>query len=136
MSCDPMLTGMLYQVQINEVDNSNSYSYTFLGMVTKSPDTFTLPNTFFSPHPAALCVTPVCVCIFGDTKREEWSVLDELAAGSKVGLAVDTDRSLHLYVDGKHQGVVAPDIPTPCYFMFDLYSRCTKVTALPVTSVP
>ncbi|KAK7094665.1 hypothetical protein V1264_006185 [Littorina saxatilis] len=26
--------------------------------------------------------------------------------------------------------------PTPCYFMFDMYSYCTKVTALPVTSVP
>ncbi|XP_070176268.1 neuralized-like protein 4 isoform X1 [Littorina saxatilis] len=134
MSRDPMLTGMLYQVQINEVNNS--YSGTCLGVVTKSPATFILPLTFLYPHPAALCVTPVKVSIFGDTKGERRSVLDKLAAGSKVGLAVDTDRSLHLYVDGKHQGVVAPDIPTPCYFMFELIFRCTKVTALPVTSVP
>ena len=44
-----------------------------------------------------------------------------------MGLVVDTDRSLHLYVDGKDQGVVGPDIPDPCYFMFDLYAYCTKV---------
>eukprot|EP00916_Digyalum_oweni_P013950 GHVL01022796.1.p1 GENE.GHVL01022796.1~~GHVL01022796.1.p1 ORF type:complete len:136 (-),score=5.34 GHVL01022796.1:180-587(-) len=135
MSRDPMLAGMLYQVQINKVNNN--YSCTFLGVVTKSPDTFTaLPLTFCHPRPAALCVSPDIVHIFGDKKQEGWSVLDKLAAGSKVGLAVDTDRSLHLYVDGKHQGVVAPDIPTPCYFMFELILRCTKVTALPVTSVP
>ncbi|KAK7094663.1 hypothetical protein V1264_006183 [Littorina saxatilis] len=140
MSRDPMMSNMLYQVQINEVNNIHRDTY--LGVVTKSPDTFTLPYTFIladifaDPHPAALCVTPVCVRIFGDTKEEERSVLDKLAVGSKVGLAVDTDRSLHLYVDGKHQGVVAPDIPTPCYFMFDMFAYCTKVTALPVTSVP
>ncbi|KAK7094667.1 tripartite motif-containing protein 2-like [Littorina saxatilis] len=134
MSRDPMMSGMLYQVQINEIDID--YTDTYLGVVTMSPDTLTLPDTFTDPHPAALCVGSDRFLVFGDTKGEEWSVLDELAAGSKVGLAVDTDRSLHLYVDGKHQGVVAPDIPTPCYFMFDMNSRCTKVTALPVTSVP
>ncbi|KAK7094664.1 neuralized-like protein 4 [Littorina saxatilis] len=122
------------QVQINEIDIN--YYNTYLGVVTKSPDTFTLPDTFTDPDPAALCVGSDRIVVFGAWKQEKWPVLDELAAGSKVGLAVDTDRSLHLYVDGKHQGVVAPDIPTPCYFMFDMVSRCTKVTALPVTSVP
>ena len=40
---------------------------------------------------------------------------------------MDTDRSLHLYADGEDQGVVAPHIPDPCYFMFDLFDYCTKV---------
>ena len=56
--------------------------------------------------------------------------------GSHVGLVVDTDRSLHLYVDGKDQGVVAPDIPDPCYFMFDLYSRCTKAVSYTHLTLP
>ena len=47
--------------------------------------------------------------------------------GSRLGLVVDTDRSLHLYADGKDQGVVASHIPDPCYFMFDLFNHCTKV---------
>ena len=47
--------------------------------------------------------------------------------GSRLGLVVDTDRSLHLYADGKDQGVVARHIPNPCYFMFDLFNYCTKV---------
>ena len=52
---------------------------------------------------------------------------DNVHVGSRLGLVVDTDRSLHLYVDGKDQGVVAPHISDPCYFMFDLYAYCTKV---------
>ena len=55
---------------------------------------------------------------------------DNVHVGSRLGLVVDTDRSLHLYVDGKDQGVVAPHIPDPCYFMFDLCSYCTKVSFL------
>ena len=49
---------------------------------------------------------------------------------TRVGLAVlATDRSLHLYVDGTERGVVAPHVPDPCYFMFDLGYRCTKVVS-------
>ena len=60
---------------------------------------------------------------------------DNVHVGSRLGLVVDTDRSLHLYVDGKDQGVVARDIPDPCYFMFDLYGYCTKVFFLLVIGV-
>ena len=52
---------------------------------------------------------------------------DNVHVGSRLGLVVDTDRRLHLYVDGNDQGVVAPDIPDPCYFMFDLSEHCLKV---------
>ena len=52
---------------------------------------------------------------------------DNVHVGSRLGLVVDTDRSLHLYVDGKDRGVVTSHIPDPCYFMFDLYDHCTKV---------
>ena len=52
---------------------------------------------------------------------------DNVHVGSRLGLVVDTDRSLHLYADGEDQGVVAPHIPDPCYFMFDLFDYCTKV---------
>ena len=56
-------------------------------------------------------------------------VLDKnhVHVGSRLGLLLDTYRSLHLYVDGKDRGLIAPYIPDPCYFMFDLFSYCRKV---------
>ena len=60
-------------------------------------------------------------------KTDNWPVLNQLKAGSLVGLVLDSGRSLHLYVGGKDQGVVAPDIPDPCYFMFDMWEHCQQV---------
>ena len=58
---------------------------------------------------------------------EDRPVLDDLPVGCHVGLALGSDRGLHLYVDGTDQGVIGTDVPDPCYFMFDLYAYCTKV---------
>ena len=59
--------------------------------------------------------------------NEDTPVLLGLPVGSQVGLALDRDRCLHLFVDEEKKGVVARDIPDPCYFMFDLAGYCTKV---------
>ena len=57
------------------------------------------------------------------------SVLMKLRPGSRVGLALDSARCLHLYVNCREKGLIAPDIPDPCYFMFDMFAYCTKVSA-------
>ena len=59
-------------------------------------------------------------------------VLRNRPVGWHVGLALDSDRGLHLYADGSDadgsdQGVIGTDVPDPCYFMFDLFGYCTKV---------
>ena len=59
--------------------------------------------------------------------EEDRPVLRNRPVGCHVGLALDSDRGLHLYADGSDQGVIGTDVPDPCYFMFDLYGYCTKV---------
>ena len=44
-----------------------------------------------------------------------------------MGLALDNDRDLHLYVGGIDRGVIGTDVLDPCNFMFDLRGYCTKV---------
>ena len=44
-----------------------------------------------------------------------------------MGLALDKSRTLHLYIDGNHVGVVAPDVADPCYVMIDLNFCWRKV---------
>ena len=62
-------------------------------------------------------------------EESKWPVLNKanVRVGSHLGLAMSTERSLHLYADNKDQGVVAARMPDPCYFMFDLMDYCTKV---------
>ena len=58
---------------------------------------------------------------------EEKPVLCDLPVGSHLGLGLDSDRGLHLYLNGNDQGVIGTDVPDPCYFMFDVIAHCTKV---------
>lgn len=53
--------------------------------------------------------------------------LDTCPEGTVLGLLVDTNNCLHLYVNSMDQGVAAQDIPSPCYPFIDLYGQCEQV---------
>ena len=53
--------------------------------------------------------------------------LRDVRKGNCVGLALDKSRTLHLYIDGNHVGVVTRDVDDPCYVMIDLYAYWRKV---------
>ena len=46
--------------------------------------------------------------------------LCDVREGGRVGLALDIEKNLHLYIDGNHLGVVASDVAGPSYVMIDL----------------
>ncbi|MGH0181943.1 UNVERIFIED_CONTAM: hypothetical protein FKN15_007340 [Acipenser sinensis] len=54
--------------------------------------------------------------------------LDTCPEGTVLGLLVDANSCLHLYVNGMDQGVAAQDIPSPCFPLLDLYGQCEQVT--------
>lgn len=56
--------------------------------------------------------------------------LDTCPERTVLGLLVDTNSCLHLYVNGMDQGVAAQDIPSPCYPFIDLYGQCEQVSAM------
>ena len=65
--------------------------------------------------------------------------LDKLRCGHTVGLLVDDDNSLHMYVNGVDQGIAARDVPNPCHGLVDLYGQCEQVTIVTndnITAVP
>ena len=53
--------------------------------------------------------------------------LRDVRKGSRVGLALDRTRNLHLYIDGNQVGVVAAGVADPCYVMIDLSFSWRKV---------
>ncbi|XP_076436894.1 uncharacterized protein LOC143276281 [Babylonia areolata] len=136
MSRDPMIVGSLYEVRVDAINRSMGQSC--IGVVTSSPDAFSVPGSAMADNSN----TVLCVCnndtkAFGQRVIRMWSGLKNVVAGTQLGVALDSSRRLHLYVNGKDQGVVTTDtIPDPCHFMFDLFSRCTRVTARPVRQVP
>ena len=61
------------------------------------------------------------------TKSTVGASLRDVRKGNRVGLALDRSRNLHLYIDDKHIGVVAPGVADPCYVMIDLLACLKKV---------
>ena len=54
--------------------------------------------------------------------------MEILRASSTVGLLLDEDSRLHLYIDGLDQGVAASDIPSCVYAVVDLYGKCEQIS--------
>ena len=48
--------------------------------------------------------------------------------GSTVGLLVDDESRLHLYIDGIDQGVATTDLPAYVYAVIDLYGQCEQIS--------
>jgi neuralized-like protein 4 len=55
--------------------------------------------------------------------------LDSLHSSHLVGVLVDSESRLHLFVNGVDQGVAVCDIPAVCYAVVDLYGQCEEVRA-------
>ena len=53
--------------------------------------------------------------------------INSLLVGHTVGILVDNNHGLHLYVNGVDQGVACQDIPERVWAVFDLYGKCDEI---------
>lgn len=54
--------------------------------------------------------------------------MDTLTIGQKVGVMVDSNGQLKLFVDDIEQGVAASNIPLTCFVILDVYGQCEQVS--------
>uniref|UniRef100_A0A8C8BZQ8 Neuralized-like protein 4 n=1 Tax=Oncorhynchus tshawytscha TaxID=74940 RepID=A0A8C8BZQ8_ONCTS len=132
VTAQPLPRQQLFQVLCIDRLNASWTSSLSLGVIGHSPDRLNFPST-------ACCL-----------KRSVWLLqrdsvfhnslkicenygpnLDTCPEGTVLGLLVDGNSCLHLYVNGMDQGVAAQDIPTPCYPLIDLYGQCEQVRLPP-----
>ena len=81
----------------------------------------TFASSFFLLFFFIILPSPVQIC------ENYGPNLDTCPEGTVLGLLVDANSCLHLYVNGMDQGVAAQDIPSPCYPFIDLYGQCEQV---------
>lgn len=59
--------------------------------------------------------------------------LEKLYVGSIIGLLIDDESKLHLYINGIDQGVAVTDVPSFAYAVIDLYGQCEEVAIVNIT---
>ncbi|KAJ8401740.1 hypothetical protein AAFF_G00377110 [Aldrovandia affinis] len=128
VTAQPLPRLQLFQFQIDRLNPCWTSSLS-LGVTGHSPSRLSFPST-------ACCL-----------KRSVWLLqrhsvfhnslkicenygpnLDTCPEGTVLGLFVDGNSCLHLYVNGVDQGVAARDIPSPCFPLIDLYGQCEQIT--------
>ncbi|WAR14180.1 NEUL4-like protein [Mya arenaria] len=126
----PLARNHLFKVRIDKL-NTRWSSSMMIGYVGFSPEKFSFPVS-------AMAIKKSCVLVHSDhvyscgakIKENYGPNLNSLQVGQTVGVLVDEDHNLHMYVDGLDQGIAARDVPTPCHGLLDLYGQCEQVTII------
>uniref|UniRef100_A0A674DMB9 Neuralized-like protein 4 n=1 Tax=Salmo trutta TaxID=8032 RepID=A0A674DMB9_SALTR len=129
VTAQPLPRQQLFQVLCIDRLNASWTSSLSLGVIGHSPDRLNFPST-------ACCLKRSVWLLQRDSvfhnslkiSENYGPNLDTCPEGTVLGLLVDGNSCLHLYVNGMDQGVAAQDIPMPCYPLVDLYGQCEQVT--------
>ncbi|KAL8618766.1 hypothetical protein ACOMHN_015176 [Nucella lapillus] len=139
LSTESLHFDVLYEVRVDECGNTYLQGSMCVGVVTQNPLSVSLPAWSGHLKSSAIVVRKNWVknSVTGSQVTSDFGAeLGSLQEGSRVGVALDSGRCLHLYVDGVDQGVAARDVPRPCYALFDICDDIHQVTTLPVMRLP
>ncbi|XP_037089582.1 LOW QUALITY PROTEIN: neuralized-like protein 4, partial [Pollicipes pollicipes] len=129
LSAQPLRPGQLFEVRIERLLPCWSSSL-MVGVCRLSPErASSLPVSALGLRRAAWYIASDAVFHNGVKVRSRYGVdLDTLSSGHLVGVMVDAQARLHLYVNGADQGVAAAPVSTPCHALLDLYGQCVQVS--------
>ena len=127
MSCRPLPTDTVFQVTISHLSPRWSSSLA-VGLTGLSPDKLHLPVALLGLKREAWVLAGDGLYHNGIKVRGSYGPnLESLQVGHSVGVLVDAQRRLHLYVNGVDQGVACGDIPAKVHAVFDMYGMCDEL---------
>ncbi|GAB6019762.1 Neuralized-like protein 4 [Chamberlinius hualienensis] len=123
----PLTRGQLFQVRIERLNSSWSSSL-MVGVSAHAPDKQPLAASAFALRKPFWLICSDNVFHNGLKVKGKYSFsLDHLQQMNTVGLLIDNENSLHLYINGADQGIAANDLSPKCYAFIDIYGQCEEV---------
>ena len=117
----------VFQVTISHLSPRWSSSLA-LGVTGLSPDKLHLPVTLLGLKRESWVIAGDGVFHNGTKMRGGYGPnLESLQVGHSVGVLVDPQHRLHLYVNGVDQGVACKDVPPRAHAVFDMYGMCDEL---------
>eukprot|EP00095_Tigriopus_kingsejongensis_P009407 maker-scaffold143_size313727-snap-gene-1.19 protein:Tk09407 transcript:maker-scaffold143_size313727-snap-gene-1.19-mRNA-1 annotation:"neuralized-like protein 4-like" len=128
VSSRPLKKDELFEVKIEKLISRWSSSL-MIGVLLQSPEKLRLPVN-------GLGFKKNCILVSGDNVFQSGTKiqgpygpnLDNLGVGQTVGVLVDSNHQLHLFVNGLDQGIAAKDLPNGCYGLVDVYGQCAEIS--------
>lgn len=126
----PLTRNHLFQVNIDKI-NPKWTSSLMIGVLGFNPDRYNFPVSAVDIRRSSIVIHTDSVFVCGTKVKQRYGPnLDTLQCGHIVGIMIDDENCLHLYVNGLDQGIAARDVPFPCYGLVDLYGQCEQVTII------
>ncbi|XP_044577539.1 neuralized-like protein 4 isoform X2 [Cotesia glomerata] len=130
MTNRPLIKGKIFQVEIEKV-NDRWVSGILCGVTCISPEKASFPLTALGFKKYSWIICSDWMSHNGTKVKTRYGGnLESVQAGSTVGLLIDEDSRLHLYVNGSDQGVAATDLPPYVYGVIDLYGQVEQVSII------
>ncbi|KAL1116658.1 hypothetical protein AAG570_005130 [Ranatra chinensis] len=118
--------GHLFQICVESL-NTRWVSSLSIGIASPSTLSSTLPVTALGLKKDAWIISGDCVYHNGYKVKSKYGPnLDTLGVGSLVGILVDEENNLKLFVNGVDHGVAATNVPKLWIPVLDLYGMCDQ----------
>ncbi|CAL1286035.1 unnamed protein product [Larinioides sclopetarius] len=128
ISSKALLCEEVFQVQLDNLHSDWSGSLR-IGVTCQNPDQICLPSSSLLLKENTWIVSGDCVFYNGvKIKSNYCTSLNSLKSRHKIGIKIDAERNLHLFVNNIDQGIAAEDISQPVYAIVDVYGKCKQVT--------
>ncbi|XP_025080480.1 neuralized-like protein 4 [Pomacea canaliculata] len=134
-SCQPMRLGYLYEVRVKHV-MSEKGSEMSVGVCFRDPDYITVPAYASSINRNTGVILSHRQCDGETNCNDPRRRLVDIPDGQRVGMLVDSQLWLHLYINGVDCGPLTQLNHTFFFAMFELYCGVEEVYSLPVQEEP
>ncbi|XP_034946058.1 neuralized-like protein 4 [Chelonus insularis] len=130
MSSRPLIKCKIFQVEIQKV-NDRWVSGMLCGVTCISPEKATFPLTAMGFKKYSWIICSDWISHNGTKVTTKYgSNLDNLQTGSTIGLLIDEESRLHLFINGVDQGIAATDLPPYVYAVIDLYGQIEQISLI------
>ncbi|CAH0389497.1 unnamed protein product [Bemisia tabaci] len=124
----PLPRCTLFQMVLESL-NPRWVSSIMLGVVNEPQ--FPVPPTALGFKKNAWIISADSVFQDGEKIKSNYGPnLDKLSVKQTVGVMVDAESQLRLFVNGVDQGVAATNIPYKCHVVIDLYGQCDQISII------
>ncbi|XP_063987913.1 neuralized-like protein 4 [Diachasmimorpha longicaudata] len=130
MSSKPLVKGKIFQVEVKKT-NDRWVSGILCGVSCISPEKASFPLTAlgFKKHSWIICSE--WMSYNGTKVKTRYGAnLESLQVGSTIGLLIDDESRLHLFINSIDQGIAVTDLPLYVYAIIDLYGQIEEVSIM------
>ena len=123
----PLKVNEKLEVKIDRLNNRWTSSL-MIGVLFEAPERIHLPVTALGLKKNAIVFHGETLFQNGQKIDTIGANLDHLEVGQRLGILIDAQRNLRLFVNSLDLGIMVKNIPQVCYGILDLYGQCEEVS--------